>query len=429
MFEALAPSIGRKLIQKTLPLKFRDGFGNMHGLRGMLPYTKLIIIGGILSLVGVFCLGPMVGRMNDVKDAMCSGDTNFIAFQLIRGPVVVGVPVATGVDSNNYRSRAILQRAGLLPNPDPNRPLYYEGKPYAFKDALQQVDVFQTRRWASQTFADMASVAVSERDGFACIEDALADSYPNTQAATWASLRDMTNNNSVRTSHCGDLEDYCWQDTNAGRATRINCPITCGVSDPLSGQAFQRLQDGAVLECRNGLQSNLAIPASRKISTPQPCISAVTQSACSQIGCVWFGTICQEQCYEPTPAQLQAMPGWGHYITTLTAGMLGTFYHCSLGNATYMDELRDGIANGLRSEGCPFVKKIAVFCRSLDANFPLDICDPAGHLQLRFGGIRSARYFCPVTCGCQTFARPVLTSANWTPQLGSSTECWERCFT
>merc|ERR1711908_256084 len=105
---------------------------------------------------------------------------------------------------------------------------------------------------------------------------------------------------------------------------------------------------------------------------------------------------------------------------------MGLYARLAGNDSAYFQWLSDEFAQNALSQGCAYFAQPRVMLhQNWRMNVTSDSCDPDDPLS---GGIRSVRYFCPVTCGCTSKIKEEYHRRHqpWTPQIGVEAECFER---
>eukprot|EP00931_Biecheleriopsis_adriatica_P018484 TRINITY_DN12945_c0_g7_i1.p1 TRINITY_DN12945_c0_g7~~TRINITY_DN12945_c0_g7_i1.p1 ORF type:complete len:645 (+),score=67.13 TRINITY_DN12945_c0_g7_i1:244-1935(+) len=402
IFEVLAPTDCIQIVKDAVPLRVP----RFHGWRRRLvPWIKVMSVLAVLAVAMSFKLAPAVRAMADAQNTLCGGDTSFTAIEMIGGEVVTAALQRLSVDQNSLRYRAIFQRTGLEQHK--HDPIYFEGHPFA-TESIATLQAWEKRTWTSMAEPPIAPEV--DLMVFKCVDDTrtsmfdaerAAEHMVSLHSATWSLMADKTHNRSVET--CGDVEFFCSDASDIGRAVRLTCPVTCGAASVRSGLFYTSPADGVPSDCDTALDSELM----------------------------------QDLCFEEHHSDIVKSAAWKRYADAVASDSMLGWEHAAGGNATHLQRIVDQWYGGM-SRGCPFFSE-SVAVEHLDGHIEyVDFCD----VQVdRFRRARSARFLCPITCRCRTegekfvaaeLVARALDPSRWkkdpTPATFRSYQCPACCF-
>lgn len=374
------PVSAARMVLKTQPLRVPRPPVWMCMLA---PWAKLVVAGTVMTCVGALYLIPMVSTMEDVANAMCGGDTAFLAVELQHGAVVAGAPSKSGILRTSYAYEAVYQRTEL--DGAASTPIYFQNEPFVFN----KVSTIQA--WKGLSISQTAGLPPFDPLFVGCGNMHYVWSNAKRAPAAAAALRATT---SIANTSCANLAPLCHNDSSIkGQVVRLFCPESCGAYNPLSGLFMTHPEDGLPATCLEIFATGLSQVPCRDLSLPE----------------------------------LLQMRGWHDYLSGLLTFFQPAMWIVSQGNTTHYENMVQNIVNGMMTKGCPFfAQKVPIF--GLDGtDFSASICDPDDHTM---AGRRSIRPFCPVTCGCSTIVKTRFSSYSmpWDIRVGMQTHCPAQCF-
>jgi len=392
LFSALGPSDVISLLSKIAPLRLP---GTTRLQAKSTAWLKLFAMAGWLCVVVLAILNPIVANMDGAKRVMCDGDTHFLAVPFRSGPMVVGTPGATPIDSSSYDYRSILQRTRLYSDED-EPPLFYEHMPFEVRD------INTLQEWKDRAIAEEGVGPLSDQSIYYCLDNHRSNSWdaprqmdglPSFETATWDAVQDRTGNSTVK--NCADVKYLCSAPgaSPAGQTVRLTCPATCGAWEARSGLYHDLPTDGTSADCKQFIAAGYE----------------------------------DDLCYEEEAADLVKRDAWWHYADAVVNENIAGWRVMAGYNETYVQTMMvkkwyDGM-----SQGCAFFTSPFEWTSPWFPSIFVDQCNPDDHYLF---GRRSVRPFCPVTCGCTSRMKALYkgNGYNWTSLLGLATQCSKCCW-
>jgi len=327
LYKTLAPTKVRTLVREINPLKkSADIFWHKSGLFGILGSTCAL---GLTMLVVHFFLLTGYQEMQDIKQMMCAGRKDFVIGVNSQSSGIFSAMTAESTDvahSFEHITREAVRELREISNP------------LETEDSVYMADF---RKFEYEVGQSMYEYAVQSTN---CWDSSLlAYVLPQLQQITG-----VTNGTS-----CKDFRHHCGQ--VGSRVLRNVCSQTCGCEDPRAGLFLNGPIEGCPRE------------ACQRTPTYQQAIQDFP-------------------CQDPSPSELQHMPGWRKYLAEFLDYKTQRFPKW---RSLFLKEDQQ-----LHEKGCqalPLTQSIY--------GFRDDPC----FATLVHSSLGS---FCPVTCGCQKNMHP-----------------------
>lgn len=256
-FDVLAPRSIRLMISSMAPLA-KPPSSAWRGLDGK-PLAAIAAIAVGLLLVSELKLKEQSRILKDARDAVCSGDLDFVAGVDQNGMVVAYGGGSTGDYTDLYEYRAFRD---LILNAGESSTDVFEGSSskmaYAFSGSR-----FSLEGYVSQSLTDLGEVFNPDCYDF---------DYPNS--TVWPTLKDilaseeskeLNQGDDLQTSQtalapfdsCADVVPKCWEESTLGVRARQFCPAACGCHNPTAPLVLSNTAQGCPASCTDSVWHNV----------------------------------------------------------------------------------------------------------------------------------------------------------------------------
>jgi hypothetical protein len=301
----------------------------------------LSLLCAIMLMANVAIIAPFVDNLQEAKRWLCGGDRDFVYTQNAANGVVTyaRTPSVGNMGASGYAENTILMLTGLVQRPVVSSASYAEE---VGVEALRKLH----RGGASEGSAGLPFVEMGSTHN----SWHLAHQAPTIfeMSRQRQAVKEYLNDPLWETCHSLNavgMTASCFQYN--GTVLRAACQETCGCAIPSVGQFFGTLKYGC---------SYASLTEHKKRMNDSHA---------------------QDPCLDHTPQALQSSAGWQSY--THGIGSLLDIRNTD-------SNTRTQILSVLRSDGC------GALSTTLVVDHLSNLCEP--------GEFRTARFFCPQTCGC-----------------------------